>query len=386
MTPVLGIVIVLAGRRALLLIRALAHRTRPDAGSGSPARCYLQKKGSNMDASQAAKISSRYIRFADEEVRGRSPLYETLARSVADDAAVIDFLSTLPAEKQQPNLLFAAVRFLFGTPGDWIDFRRRLLADPEAVRAVMLIRSTQTNEPARCATLLPVFARLPPPLALIEIGASAGLCLLPDCYGYDYGDKHLRPQSPIADLPVFACSISETTPLPAAIPEVVWRAGLDLNPLDLSDPTEVAWLEALVWPEQTERLYHLRGAMKVAAAMKPRVVKGTLLGDDLAKLCREVPAEATLVVFHTAVLAYVPDHGERGAFARRVMALCRYWVSNESPRVFPDIARRAKAGSMPGGFLMSVNGSPVAWTEPHGASMEWIGGAEGALGRDGADP
>jgi hypothetical protein len=44
----------------------------------------------------------------------------------------------------------------------------------------MLSRSTQTNEPARCATLLPVLAQLPQPLALNEVGASAGLCLLPD--------------------------------------------------------------------------------------------------------------------------------------------------------------------------------------------------------------
>ena len=43
---------------------------------------------------------------------------------------------------------------------------------------VMLARRTQTNEPARCATLLPALALLPPPLALIEVGASAGLILL----------------------------------------------------------------------------------------------------------------------------------------------------------------------------------------------------------------
>jgi hypothetical protein len=49
----------------------------------------------------------------------------------------------------------------------------------------MLAQSTQTNEPGRCAALLPMLARLPEPLALLEVGASAGLCLLPDFYTYD---------------------------------------------------------------------------------------------------------------------------------------------------------------------------------------------------------
>ena len=62
-------------------------------------------------------LSERYIRFADNEARGRSPLYEALARGAAHDAEVIDFLSALPPAKQQPNLLFAAVRSLNGPKG-----------------------------------------------------------------------------------------------------------------------------------------------------------------------------------------------------------------------------------------------------------------------------
>nr|WP_275311681.1 DUF2332 family protein [Streptomyces yunnanensis] len=46
----------------------------------------------------------------------------------------------------------------------------------DEVSSLMLVRLTQTNESARCATLLPVLATLPQPLALIEVGASAGLC------------------------------------------------------------------------------------------------------------------------------------------------------------------------------------------------------------------
>lgn len=325
-----------------------------------------------MSEPERAALSVQYLRFAETEARGRSPLYEALARAVAGDAATLDFLMGLPREKRQPNLLLAAMRHLFGAPEDWPRFRANLLANADAVRSVMLARSTQTNEPARCAPLLPVLARLPQPLALIEVGASAGLCLLPDCYGYDYGGRLILPLETGIVYPVFSCATNATAPLPKAMPRVVWRAGLDLNPVDAADPSQVSWLEALVWPEQTTRLANLRSALRITAAYRPRIVKGDLRGDDLRRLCGEAPATATLVVFHTAVLAYVADRAERQAFARRVTSLCSYWISNESPQVFPEIGSRSELARIQGQFLMSVNGAPVAWTDPHGAALEWI--------------
>jgi hypothetical protein len=326
-----------------------------------------------MDGRTVTELSSRYTRFAETEARGRSPSYEELARGVAGDQDVLGFLMTLPEEKRQPNLLLAAMRHLFGTSPNWDHFRGTLLVNPDPVRSVMLTHSTQTNEPARSATLLPILALLPQPLALIEVGASAGLCLLPDFYGYDYAGTVIRPATTETEPPVFTCWVNETTPVPTGMPKIVWRAGLDLNPLDAADPAQAAWLETLVWPEQTDRLAHLRAALKIAAERRPRVVRGDLLGDALVQLCREAPTSATLVIFHTAVLAYVADRAERQAFADRVMLLCQYWVSNEAPNVFPEAASRTGARGAPGRFLLLVNGAPFAWTDPHGASLEWIG-------------
>jgi hypothetical protein len=158
------------------------------------------------------------------------------------------------------------------------------------------------------------------------------------------------------------------------MPQIVWRAGLDLNPLDAADKAQAEWLETLVWPEQTERLANLRAALKIAAAYRPRVVKGDLLGDGLVRLCGEAPRDATLVVFHTAVLGYVAGEAERRAFTERVMSLCRYWVSNESPSVFRGIVNAAGMTVPAGWFLLSVNACPVAWTDPHGAAVDWIAG------------
>jgi hypothetical protein len=324
-----------------------------------------------MEQEDDARVSAAYRRFAEDEVRGKSPLYGELLRGVASDPEVIGFLVTLPRHKRQPNLFLAAARYLFGTQAGWAQFRRSVLENSEVLRATMLTRSTQTNEPGRCASLLPVLAGLPGPLALLEVGASAGLCLFPDFYAYDYGGAILGPEAQRLAPPVFPCAINAATPLPARLPRVVWRAGLDLNPVDLGDPGAVAWLEALVWPEETDRLARLRAAIGIAADEKPRLVKGDLR-TDLAPLAGEAPSGATLVIFHTAVLAYVSAAAEREEFARSVGGLCDFWIANEAPRVIPGIAERAGREGPKGSFLISVNGVPVAWTDPHGASLDWI--------------
>ncbi len=312
-------------------------------------------------------IAKRFRRFAETEARGHSPLYEALANGVAADAEILAFLAELPPERQQPNLLLAAVRFVCGTPVDPDAFHAAFVTRKAAIRAEMLTRRTQTNEPGRCAVLLPVLARLGGPLALIEVGASAGLCLLPDHYGYAYAGH-----APFGPEPRFPCRLDAMTPVPAVAPEIVWRAGLDLNPLDVRNDDDVAWLEALVWPDQPERANRLRAAVAVARADPPRIVGGDLL-TALPSLAAGAPPDAALVVFHTAVLAYITDPEARARFARAVRDLNATWISNEAPFVFPDIAARLRTPVRRGAFLLAVDGEPTAWTDPHGAWSEWIG-------------
>lgn len=100
--------------------------------------------------------AENYRRFAQREARGKSALYEELASAVADDNRVLALLASLPAATRQPNLIFAAVRFLGPTPSGYAEFSRFLVEDWAAVREVVLARSTQTNEPGRCASLLPM--------------------------------------------------------------------------------------------------------------------------------------------------------------------------------------------------------------------------------------
>jgi hypothetical protein len=318
------------------------------------------------------KLAERYARFAEIEARGSSPTYETLALAVSRSAELLAFIAALPKERRQPNLFLAAVRKVAGVARDGNHLVELVRRHGSAIRAVILARTTQTNEPARCAVLLPALARLPQPLALLEVGASAGLCLLPDRYGYDYGRTRVLPPAQRDDgAVIFSCEASDATPLPTRLPTVVWRRGLDLNPLDPRSSDDMDWLETLVWPDQQERARRLRTAIAIARAEPPIVAKGDLLA-DLPALASSAPRHATLVVFHTAAPSYVPRQADRERFVTMMRDLGAMWLSNEPPDVFPAIAAQAPAAPATGLFLLAQNGKPLAWTGPHGQSIHWI--------------
>ncbi|MFC6017177.1 DUF2332 domain-containing protein [Plantactinospora solaniradicis] len=305
-----------------------------------------------------------YAEFAAREAHGVSPGYERLAHAVSRDDDILALLDTLPPAKRQPNLLFGAVRLLGGPIDDPTAFHRYAVTNWPAIEAELRHRATQTNEAGRCAVLLPVLAALPQPLALIEVGASAGLCLYPDRYAYRYGEVSVGSGEPVLE-----CEATGVAP-PAGVPEVVWRAGLDLNPLDVTDPADVAWLEALIWPEHAHRRARLRAAAAVAAADPPLLVRGDLV-DDLPALAARAPAGATLVVFHTSVLYQVPAP-RREAFIELVRGLPGHWIANEAP----DVVSHAALPEPPGDALYNVltlDGTPLAWTRSHGQAMTWFG-------------
>lgn len=158
----------------------------------------------------------------------------------------------------------------------------------------------------------------------------------------------------------------------STLPQIVWRAGLDLNPLNAGNPDEAAWLEKLIWPEQEERRNRLRLALDIVAEEKPTIVQGDLLGPEFEALCGQAPQDATLVVFHTAVLAYVPSKDDRMRFADQVSALSDIWICNEAPSVMPHFGFASADAPSQDAFLMSVNNQPTAWTDPHGAWIETI--------------
>lgn len=317
---------------------------------------------------QQASIAAQYRDFA-ANANGKSPRYVKLGNAVAKDKVILDFLRDLPAPKRQPNLLFAAACHLLGQYADIRALRMLIATRGGELAATMLARRTQTNEAARCATLLPLLASLPQPLALLEVGASAGLTLLPDRYSYDYGGHQLRGTDPQA--PVLACEPRGPVPLPGKVPEVAWRAGLDLNPLDVGNDDDMRWLRCLLWPGETGRRERLDAAVATARRDPPKIHKGDLV-TDVADLASQAPADATLVIFHSAVLAYVAPAG-RERFAGTVRKLDAVWLSNEGPRVLPGVGAGLTVRDGFDGFVLVQDGTtPRALTDGHGTWLEWL--------------
>ncbi len=309
--------------------------------------------------------AENYRRFAKHEAAGRSSQYEVLAYAVAADSEVLSFLELLPRPKRQPNLLFAAARYILGIPPDIASLRSLILDRPGDLTEVISARRTQTNEPARCAVLLPALWDLQSPLALLEVGAAAGLTLLPDLYSYDYEGDLVPGTDPEA--PLLSCRASGIADFPERTPEVAWRAGLDLNPLDLDNEDDLAWLSCLVWPGEAKRAERLQAAIAIAQRHKPTVHRGDLL-EDLPRLAAEAPQGATLVIYHSAVLAYVDD-ARRRAFASAVRELGAVWLSNEGAGVLTWIRPEGR----PNDFLLVKNGEEMlARTDPHGTWLEWL--------------
>ena len=143
-------------------------------------------------------------------------------------------------------------------------------------------------------------------------------------------------------------------PLPARIPAISWRAGLDLNPLDVTREDDARWLACLVWPGEGDRAQRLEAAIASARRDPPAVHRGDML-TDLPSLVAQAPADATLVIYHTSALWYLSAE-QRGQFADTVRGFGATWLSSEPPGVVP------RTTDPPG------TGRPASWPATAAAS------------------
>ncbi len=326
-----------------------------------------------------ADIQTAYRNFA-VYAAGNSPCFEEWALGVAADRQVQRWLARLPEPKRQPNLVFAAARWDgLVAPAPYGDLREALLGDTGRIRATILERATQTNEVGRLATLLPAFASVPGTgaVGLLEVGASAGLCLYPDRWSYSWTTDHGTVTAGSAAPTLFA-DVSGPAALPDDVPEVAWRGGIDRNPLDAADPETSRWLLTLVWPEHEDRRARLEEALDIARREPPGLRRGDLL-QELPGLAAEalaaLPDDARLLVFHSAVIAYLDVHGRElfAALMRDLLTDPRlHWVSNERPRALPTVTATGPEPP-PGRYVLGIDGHAVGHTHQHGRSLHWWG-------------
>lgn len=283
--------------------------------------------------SDHAEAAAAFATFAAAEGH-RIPMYARLCSTISERPELHGLLLQAPVGQRLPVLLLAAVHDVVlahpdcelarwypsvsGTEVPAEDPAAALLELVELHRERLLdtlrSRVVQTNEVNRSVGWHLALRELcrddERPLALVELGASAGLNLRLDDYSVELvgDDKSTwwgRHDSTVRlSARLVGDGADRWTSLPAA-PPVSWSLGIDDRPVDVTDPDDARWLEACVWPEQPERFERLRHALARAAADPPTVRRGDAV-DDLADAIEAAPDETHVVVLSSWVLAYLP--------------------------------------------------------------------------------
>lgn len=271
------------------------------------------------------RLAETFRSFGRLECPGRSALYARLCEGIAGDPALLRLAAQTRPGTPVPNVFFAAVHFLLlggvqhplaacyaditgssSAAGDdpFPAFRDFCRQQHDALLRLVANRLVQTAQVRRCALLLPAFELVfrhagERPLALVEIGASAGLNLRWDRYRYAYSDgRRCGPDDAPLELGTTLRGTGRP-PLPqGTLPPVASRLGLDLNPIDVRDAEETRWLRALIWPDEAGKAQELERALAAAQADPPPLVAGDAL-DTLLPALAAAPADATLCVYHS---------------------------------------------------------------------------------------
>ena len=391
---------------------------------------------------EAPPLAAQFEAFA----RICGPRYASICRAVAHDPVLVALAERSPPEQRRPNLLLAAVHDLllagaedpladhYPTVVEWRrgdrpagpagpagpadpgppaaeddrvlvgQFRDFCLSHRAELELRLTTRATQTNEVGRSTALLPALAtvagRVPGRLAVVDLGAAAGLNLLFDRYGYDYGSAgragsaqstvqlacglrtgHLPWRGPTAD------------PVDRVAGRLGRRLGIDRTPLDPADADDARWLLACQWPDDLVRFRRLRAALDLAAsAVDDRgrplapVVAGDIV-DDLARLAGPVDPEASLCLLTTWVAAYL-EPKDQLALVGAVHELGRsrplHWIVAEQPAEVPGLslgqapAEHADPRATALALITEDGGRSrverLADMHPHGAWLRWYGG------------
>lgn len=281
-----------------------------------------------LDAPFRHKLIQRFEWNARHVFEDSTSLYFRLSRELIGDGKLLVLASHIPPHQPAPNLFFSAVHYLLMRAPDTAHplrdffpdltspvntrddpypvFREFCLTHAAELRKLLETRTVQVNEIARCACFLPAFQLVSQrvggePLAVIEVGASAGLNLLWDQYAYDYGDVILYGArwSEI----VVPCEVRGGGRLPLAteLPRVALRFGIDLHPNDVRDEDAMLWLRALVWPEHMERAKRLEKAIAMAREHLPLVIRGDAL-DVVPRVLDAIAPQMPVLLFHSFVL------------------------------------------------------------------------------------
>jgi hypothetical protein len=307
---------------------------------------------------RARSLAESYRRFGEVDAAQPSALNARVAAALGESDEALRAIEATPPHRRHPAVILAALHDLAlagrapalaaayatadgdGAARAAVD---TLLRMPDAVVALALRRPVVSFDTGRCAVLYPAVAEAArrvgaEAVGLVDVGCAAGANLVVDRVAISYSDGRSLgdPASPVR----LSSSVVGDLPVPSRpMPEVVARVGVDPDPLDVTDASDVRWLRACLAPDLAEQVARLEAQLSLAATVPPSLLRGDaveLLPDALAR----VPAAVLPVVTTTWALSSLPP-GSRLAFLRRLheAAVGRpvAWVSVEGVAVAPAV-------------------------------------------------
>ncbi len=369
-------------------------------------------------------LAEQFRKFATGVRRDGAARYARICEGVAADATLLGLVAEAPPDQRRPNILLAAVHYLlltgisdplaahYPTVLAWRGEDPTSALDPcvedpfpsfaafcarhrDAVLRLVASRATQTNEVGRCSGILPALStvgeRAGMPLALVDVGAAAGLNLLFDRYAYEYayGDGGVVSAGDAGSPLVLRCSVRKGR-VPTSSPSVAARVGLDRRPVDVHDDDQVRWLLACQWPDHFDRFEVAHLAIELARSLRepPAVHHGDAV-TDLASVTASLPTDMHLCVLHSWVAAYftpaeqrcLADVVEQLAASRPVS-----WLFAEAPYEVPGLPVPPPPGPKVRGAtaLVLVEQGPrqgrtthrLADMHSHGRWLHWYGASD----------
>ena len=358
-----------------------------------------------------AEVQAMFEEFATSHCE--LSLYAAICRGVAKDAEAASLLVVASPGQRRPVLWLAALHDLVlrrpdvaaakwypGVSGrnhvppghPWPDVRQTVLDHRDELTTAIATRSTQTNEVNRsvylAAMLAGACADLPDvPVALVEMGSSAGLLLCLDRYRIELrsADGTAVAGDPRSLVSCAGEDRSHPASSLAPLPLIANRVGVDLHPVAIDDVPGLRWLEACLWPDVPGRVERFRAAVDVAQEHPPTVVRGDMV-DDLAATVALAQQDADpgshVVVFSSWALTYAAR--ERRPLVATVLERIAAqgfpvsWVTAEPVGCMPGITLPPSLAALDDTTVLAVrrwrNGTEtepqvLGTCHPHGA---WI--------------
>jgi hypothetical protein len=247
-----------------------------------------------------------------------SPLFATLLRAAATDEDIIELASGARPGQSQSVLLFCVVQYLLLKSPDpelapyfasltdhpqpaaaaFPAFRRFCLEHRAELVELLSWRTVNTNLAEKAICLVPALRHVEllsgGPLTLLELCCSTGLNMLFDEYHYDYGPAG---SIGVMNSPVeLRCKlVGSGRPAIDALPQVALRVGVDLVTVDLSDPLEHLWMQAVLFPEWQAERRRLKAALAIRTQRDLRILQGDAL-EVVELLLQELPGHLCILM------------------------------------------------------------------------------------------